>query len=168
MTPLMQTYAEAYEQALRAVLKVAEELGPGDWSRPTECPGWTVHDQIAHVVSLEQSLLGDDRPSALGSYGPHVRNKTGELMEDGVDPLRSATPAELLAGLREVVDRRADVLRDGLDPDATTLGPIGTEVPVARFLPIRIFDVWAHEQDVRRAVGRPGDQDGPAARVSRE
>src|SRR4030095_1824091 len=31
------------------------------------------------------------------------------------------------------------------------------------FLPIRIFDNWVHEQDIRRAVGRPGHFAGPVA-----
>jgi uncharacterized protein (TIGR03083 family) len=35
---------------------------------------------------------------------------------------------------------------------------------VRTLLPFRIFDSYAHEQDMRRAVGRPGDTDGRAAR----
>ena len=31
------------------------------------------------------------------------------------------------------------------------------------FLPIRIFDNWVHEQDIRRAVGHPGHFAGPVA-----
>jgi uncharacterized protein (TIGR03083 family) len=27
----------------------------------------------------------------------------------------------------------------------------------------RIVDIWVHDQDIRRAVGKPGDQDTPAA-----
>ena len=43
---------------------------------------------------------------------------------------------------------------------------MGTEVPLSRFLPVRVFDVWAHEQDVRRATGVPSTT-GPGAEVSR-
>ena len=31
-----------------------------------------------------------------------------------------------------------------------------------RFMRVRIFDCWMHEQDIRRAVGRPGHVEGPA------
>jgi uncharacterized protein (TIGR03083 family) len=31
----------------------------------------------------------------------------------------------------------------------------------------RAFDCWAHEQDIRRAVGRPGNLDAPAAGCAR-
>jgi uncharacterized protein (TIGR03083 family) len=37
---------------------------------------------------------------------------------------------------------------------------------VRDFLHIRIFDCWVHEQDIRRAVGRPGNLEGPVARHS--
>jgi uncharacterized protein (TIGR03083 family) len=34
---------------------------------------------------------------------------------------------------------------------------------MADFLSIRVLDCWIHEQDMRRAVGRPGHGGGPAA-----
>ena len=33
-------------------------------------------------------------------------------------------------------------------------------------IPFRIFDSWVHEQDMRRAVNRPGDLDSRAARLA--
>jgi uncharacterized protein (TIGR03083 family) len=30
-------------------------------------------------------------------------------------------------------------------------------------LRLRVMDTWAHEQDMRRALGRPGNTEGPAA-----
>ena len=38
--------------------------------------------------------------------------------------------------------------------------PIG-EVPYRDFMRVRVFDSWMHEQDVRRALDRPGHLDGP-------
>ena len=35
-------------------------------------------------------------------------------------------------------------------------------------LAIRVFDLWAHEQDIRRALHEPGGLDGVAAAHSRE
>ena len=34
------------------------------------------------------------------------------------------------------------------------------EAPLRDALVIRVFDAWAHEQDVRRALGRPGGRNG--------
>ncbi len=43
--------------------------------------------------------------------------------------------------------------------DELTWGPVG-EVSYREFLGSRVVDTWVHEQDVRRALGRPGGRDG--------
>jgi uncharacterized protein (TIGR03083 family) len=40
------------------------------------------------------------------------------------------------------------------------------EGPYRRFMEIRLFDCWVHEQDIRRALGRDGHLDGPIAEHS--
>jgi len=35
-----------------------------------------------------------------------------------------------------------------------------------RFMRIRTFDCWLHEQDIRDAVGKPGGEDGAAAALA--
>jgi hypothetical protein len=37
------------------------------------------------------------------------------------------------------------------------------DVPYARFMEVRVFDSWVHEQDVRLALGRPGGGGGLAS-----
>ena len=41
-------------------------------------------------------------------------------------------------------------------------------MPYREFMRVRVMDTWVHEQDIRRAVGRPGHQQGPAVDVSLE
>ena len=36
------------------------------------------------------------------------------------------------------------------------------------FLKVRVFDSWMHEQDIRRALDRPGHLDGPVVALSLE
>ena len=43
--------------------------------------------------------------------------------------------------------------------DEVGWSPVG-EVPYRQFMETRILDTWAHEQDIRRAVGRPGGRNG--------
>src|SRR5262249_9921790 len=38
--------------------------------------------------------------------------------------------------------------------------------PLSKVMPTRVFDAWAHEQDIRRATGRHGGLDSPAAKVT--
>jgi uncharacterized protein (TIGR03083 family) len=71
-----------------------------------------------------------------------------------------------------VVDELEGVLAKRLtqleDPELTaetvikgTAGP----APATEVLRTRILDIWTHEQDIRQALGRPGNLDAPGAAV---
>ena len=144
---------------------VGEGLSPDDWRRPTECPGWTVQDQFAHMIGTESALAG--RPAPAPVPAPHAKGPMGELNEGWVASWRPRTGPEVLAAFREVTGARLAALRamtpsEWEAPTATPVGP-GT---YALFMEIRVFDCWIHEQDVRRAVGRPGHLSGPAAALA--
>ena len=51
---------EAWAQTVRSVIDLGRTLRPGDAERPTDCPGWTVQDQVAHVT-----LLGMAHPTTV-------------------------------------------------------------------------------------------------------
>ncbi len=142
-------------------------LSESDWDRDTECPGWTVKDQLSHLVGPETGLLG--RPQAEHSVPPrpYVRNPIGANNEVAVDYRRSRSGSEVLAEFREVSAARMEALRamgeEQLAADSWT--PIGPGT-YRDLLEIRVFDAWVHEQDIRRAVGRPGDLEGPVAEHS--
>src|SRR5215831_6109406 len=88
----------------------------------------------------------------------------GRANEIGVDARRPWPGARVLAEFREVTGERLAPLRTLTGPDlaapvTTPAGP-GT---MADLLTLRVMDSWMHEQDIRRATGRPGHVDGPAA-----
>jgi hypothetical protein len=53
----------------------------------------------------------------------------------------------------------------GEDFHASSWTPAG-QGTYARFMRIRVFDCWMHEQDIRDAVDRPGHEDGTPAEVA--
>ncbi len=143
-------------------------LDDKDWDRPTDCPGWTVRDQVSHVIGTEHILLGHPAPPAIDpATAPHVHNPLGQLNEAWVAERRDRSGPEILAELREVTDARLAALRSMSDEEmiAETNGPTG-RVPYQAFMEIRVMDCWVHEQDIRRAVGRPGHFDGAAAEAA--
>ena len=142
-----------------STVSVCDGLSPDDWSRPTGCPGWTVHDQVAHIIGIESDLLG--RPSAAGDSTDFAAR-----IDAGVTSRRSLSPDALMDELREVTSERLKLLRDS-DLDADVPSPFGV-LPLERFIGIRVFDSYAHEQDIRRAVGRSGHLDGPVPAHTRE
>jgi uncharacterized protein (TIGR03083 family) len=97
----------------------------------------------------------------------HVRNPIGMTNEAWVEHFRSYTPPELLAEFRATTAGRLAALEamsddDFAAPSWTPAGP-GT---YASFMRIRVFDCWMHDQDIRYAIGRPGDDGGPVAEES--
>ena len=160
--------ADALEDTWHSLDGVCRSLGPADWAAETGCPGWTVKDVVAHVAGAEASLLGRPQPAhEVPADLPHVRNEMGAVMEVAVD-FRRPWPAErVLAEFEEVTAARLAELRaPGFDLEAAVASPFGGETTLGRLLPIRVLDSYADEQDVRRAVGRPGHLDGPAFELS--
>ena len=43
-------------------------LDETEWKPPTECPGWTVQDNLVHITALERFILGD--PAARPQTSP--------------------------------------------------------------------------------------------------
>jgi uncharacterized protein (TIGR03083 family) len=151
-----------------ALVALAVDLGPDDWSCDTDLPGWTVKDIYAHIVGIESMLLGRPVPDVdLPDDLPHVRNEIGRANEMWVRSYRDRSGAEVLADLAEVITERRAVLAtlDQAAFDARSWTPSGEDT-YGRFMRIRVMDQWFHEQDVREAIGRPGHLDGLAPQVT--
>lgn len=162
---------DAYEQTVGAMAALGDGLSQAQWATPTDCPGWTVQDVMAHTVGVERRLLGDSDPvHELPDGLDYLRHDTARTLEVAVDARRGRPGAQVLAELREVTARRVAVLRelaaDGTNPEVDTV--FWGQRPLSRALRTRIFDAWAHEQDIRRALGRPGGLDSAAAAVTRD
>ena len=149
-----------------SIVVACEELDDEQWNRATDCPGWTVKDQVSHLIGIEQALLGEPSPPPLSEVPAHVLNPFGEMNEAWVEARRGVPGAEVLAEFVATTNRRIDALaamdRDQFD----TVGwsPVG-DVPYREFMVTRILDCWAHEQDIRRALDRPGGRNGAGERV---
>jgi uncharacterized protein (TIGR03083 family) len=149
-----------------STVRLCDDLGPEEWDRPTDCPGWSVRDQLAHVIGTESALMGRATPPAAGDAA-HIKNPMGALNEAWVASFRGRPGREVLAEFRAVTEMRLEALRamTADELDAEMVGPVGPQ-PYREFLQIRLMDSWVHEQDIRRAVGRPGHLDGPAAEAA--
>jgi len=157
---------DAWAQTLRNVVDLGRTLRPDDADRPTDCPGWTVFDQVAHVASAEAMLAGDTAPDVDVSGYDYVRHDFGEQIERFVESRRGRALEDVLDELEWRLDERLTVYRaEDVDPEAEVTGPFGPTT-LAGLVGVRAFDVWMHEQDIREAIGRPGGLDTPAASLS--
>ena len=142
--------------------ELGAHLTESEWKTPTDCPGWTVQDNMSHLIGIERVLNGLPGTSHRAPASAHVKNPIGEANENEIDSRRGLRGAEVLAEWNEIAAARLATLRRADEAyfakeAMTPTGP-GT---VADFLHIRVLDCWVHEQDMRRAVGkRAGTPDG--------
>jgi uncharacterized protein (TIGR03083 family) len=152
------------DQVWRSIAELLDDLDDADWDRRTDLPGWTVRDVVSHMIGTEKMLAGHPSPEPPASFGEHVRNAIAEVNEAWVDERRGRAGDEIAAEFREITAERLAQLQAMSPEDWDRVGftPEG-EGPYRQFMAIRVFDCWEHEQDVRRATGRPGHLDGPVA-----
>jgi uncharacterized protein (TIGR03083 family) len=156
------------EQVWGSMAALGASLDEAEWKAPSECPGWTVQDNLVHITALERFILGDPLPSHdVPDELPHVKNDVGRSNERWIESRRAWTGADALAEFVATTEARIAQLRalddDGFAADSWTPTGPGT---VAQLLGFRIFDSWVHEQDMRGGLERPGDLDSAAARFS--
>ena len=146
---------------------VGSALDDAEWELPTGCPGWSVKDQFSHVVGAEWTLLGQEPPPAGPPHASHVRNDMGTWNERWIAARRPRPGPDVLAEFHTVTAKRLEALAAMDDDDfaAPAMTPIGPGT-YHDFMTIRLFDCWVHEQDVRRAVGRPGHLSGQGAETT--
>ncbi len=147
-----------------ALSELGSQLSEDQWKKPTDLEGWSVQDNLSHLVAIEKVLEGLPGTSHKAPAVAHVKNPIGESNENEIDSRRHLSGAEILAEWNDIAARRLATLRSA-DADyfaASAMTPTGPGT-LADFLHIRVLDCWVHEQDMRRAVGLPGHLAGPAA-----
>jgi uncharacterized protein (TIGR03083 family) len=159
----LRDLVEAFARTAQAVLDLARSCSDDDLRQPTDCPGWTVHDQISHVVGVEAWLAGHRDPRVEMPPYEHLRNGLGRKVEYAVEVRRGRSGAEVANELEGVLAERLSALRDPALTDTSIIaGPFGPDQADTVLL-LRTFDVWVHEQDIRGALGQAGNLDSPAA-----
>lgn len=155
---------DTLEHTWSSINTLCESLTEEQWKTPTQLPGWTVQDNLSHLIGTERMLQGLPATEHRASDMSFVKNPIGEFNEHEVDVRRDRPGAEVLAEWKELVALRTQTLRSAdeayfAQEAMTPTGP-GT---LADFLHIRILDCWAHEQDMRNALHLPGNTGGPGA-----
>lgn len=160
------TVVAALAAEWEAIAALCAGLGEAEWAAATDCPGWSVQDNLSHIIGTERMLLGNPAPEVDVGETPHVHNEIGRINELWIAERRPWTPARVLEEFREVTAARREALEamTQADFDAESWTPAGTDT-YGRFMRIRIMDCWMHEQDIRGAVGRPGHREGPVVEV---
>ncbi|XGX79352.1 hypothetical protein LQK93_02154 [Terrabacter sp. BE26] len=157
---------DAFDNTVRSIIDLGYSCRDEDFDLETECPGWTVKDQIAHIVGAEKSFAGLPRPQLTVPDYPHLRSDFARFVEVDVEARRGVTGRDVVAELAEFHPGRVAELRaSDADVDTVIGGFFGPDTTFGQHLHRRIVDAWVHEQDLRAALDRPGNLDSASAAV---
>jgi uncharacterized protein (TIGR03083 family) len=149
------TPSAGFAVAVDALRSALDELGDEHWDRPAHPELGTVRELVAHLVAVEQLVVG------WLSTAPDVTM----LPSDHIEATRwartafAATPADELvatwyAGAQDVLEAAAEA------PAGRPVQVHDLPTDVDGLLVLRTFELWAHRLDVARAVGgEPGPTD---------
>lgn len=147
-------------------------LSETDWQAASALPGWDVKAVVSHMIGTESFLAGiaPPQPDIDVKALEHVRNDIGAMNECWVRHLSRESGADVLQRFREVTRGRREALQALSDDEwnAVTPTPAGPD-SYGRFMRVRVFDCWMHEQDIRAGLGRPSSDaelGGAASRLA--
>jgi len=120
-------HIHAERAALAATLS---DLPGDDWSHPTLCPGWTVHDVAAHVISTPQVGWGDIAAMSARNVG---RGYNAMIFREVKRLSAMETPDSILADFEKYAASTHHV------PITTSIEPL--------------VDALLHHQDIVRPLG---------------
>ncbi len=157
---------ELWRSAIDSFVALARDVPAEQWDLPTDLDGWSVKDNVAHTAHLEAVLAGAPEETIAVSEAPHIKDLTGFYTEQGVLARRDRDMASLADEIEQAAATRyaeltSDPPADGSAPPPRTPG--GVPWNTDTLLNNRPLDVWMHEQDIRRAINRPGGYDCAAS-----
>jgi uncharacterized protein (TIGR03083 family) len=157
---------DLFPEERRALLDVLSSLSDDEWRAPTVCAPWTVKDLAAHIVADDLGVIsrGRDRYTASwidASSLEALITAINAQNEAWVAATRRLSPRLIIELLEFGGERLAAHFRS-LDLDAigdpvswTGPDPAPVWLDVAR----EYTEMWAHQQQIRDATGRPGLND---------
>ena len=143
----MAAFAECWD----SLISVGRSLDEAQWAEPSLCPGWTCMDALIHLTSAEMGFA-DWTPSPDPPF---------DAINAATRALRQQSSFEVLAAFEAATQRRGEQLSNMRDADLDREGwtPAGLGA-YRRYMEIRVFDTWAHEQDMRVPLDLPGHLEG--------
>jgi uncharacterized protein (TIGR03083 family) len=163
---VLQQLVEVWHRSAQDTIALLRTIEGDEWSTATDLPGWDVRAIAAHLAHLESQLAGEPQQEVEVPPAPHIKGLLGEFTEGGIIARASRSTDELVDELEAAVEKRHAEMTGNPPTDASAPGPgfaglIGWSWRT--LLTNRPIDLWMHDQDIRRALVRPGDLDRPGA-----
>jgi uncharacterized protein (TIGR03083 family) len=145
--------AEANRIERTRQLDVVRGVPLDEWSRPSRCAGWAVHDVVRHLVQMNEVVVGTAAAARAGERYERTRGfdaRTTPSAWLAAEP--AGEPEETLAAFERSTRAVIDV-GDALGTEVTVGSPAGWQ-PWPRVVLHALFDALVHERDITEPLGR--------------
>ena len=156
---------KAFERAADAFYRLLGILSEQGW-KTAALRGLDVQELVGHLTGVEhdthRALAGD--PAVADAE--HVESTQGSAVRQA-----GRSPAETLDEWRRAADHTLELVRApggdlAADGCAGRIAVHGIRLPLDDLLVVRAFELWVHDNDIRRAVGlAPSVPDPPVLRL---
>ena len=141
---------EAFARAADAFVGLLSVLTPQQWRTPV-LRDLDVQGLVGHLIGVEwdvrRALAGDEAVADADHIASTQEAAAAQADRD---------PAETLASWRHAADQTIDFVYATSDQHAGSVVSMhGMRLSVDALLVVRAFELWTHENDIRRAVGMP-------------
>ena len=157
---------EALKTEWEVIGQLCSDFTDEDWDQATDCPLWSVKDNLSHIIGTELFLLGKELPTIELKDESMFKNDIAKMNELWIEERRNTSGEEILQEFKEVTKSRLEILANLSEEEWIAEGPTPVGMaPYFRFMEVRVLDCWMHEQDIRQALSKPGNQEGMAVEI---
>lgn len=140
--------AEAFGRVVDAFDGTLRELSEADWHR-LALRGLDVQQLVGHLIGVETDVRRCLAGSEAVADASHVAStQAAAIRQTGRPPDRTR------ADWRRAAEETLDMVQADADGD-TPLALHGLRITLGTLLIVRAFELWTHDNDIRRATGRP-------------
>lgn len=138
------------------ILNLLTSLSPHDLALPTTCPGWSVRDQIGHLINGAEMLVGGLTEEASGqTEGVFQPAKMAAATQESAIQRAALLPlARLRHDFEEASSQLISLLekRDPQSWDDPVPHPYLGAVPALQFAGLALLEWFIHPWDIRTAL----------------
>ncbi len=138
--------AETLRRTVGVLDALLGALGTDEWSRPA-LRDLDAQGLVGHLIGVETSFLAALDGDASAGQADHVAATQPSALGQA-----DRDPSETLEEWRRLTARGLE--RAGEEPPDRVVTFYGVELPLDQLLVIRAFEMWIHDEDIRRATGR--------------
>lgn len=144
---------EAFRRTVRAMDSLLADLTDAQWTAAS-IRGLTVQGLIGHLIGVERDF--DRAVRGVIPAQPGGEDHVGATQSSALEQL-GKSPDQTLHEWRQAITDTLELVR-GLPASDRPAPPVtmhGVTLPLGDLLIVRAFEMWTHDEDIRRAAGLP-------------